>query len=238
MSDYSLLNQTIDHYFTCLFWFELNLESLLQQVQFTGTQTITSTSTSQNITLNFNHPVKELIWNHVASVHSTTGVVAGNNCWFNYSGEINTTAGVDSFMTGLLQLNGHDRFYVRNADYFRKVQNYEHHQRAPRVGQELQGVQALGTSAANACRKQFIYSYSFALSPEEHQPSGTCNFSRIDNAVLQLTYNANAGTAGFNTTGQAYQTALNAAPFNLNIYAVNYNVLRIMSGMGGLAYSN
>ena len=65
-------------------------------------------------------------------------------------------------------------------------------------------------------------SYSFALSPEEHQPSGTCNFSRIDNAVLQLTYNST-------------QTA---AALNLKIYAVNYNVLRIMSGMGGLAYSN
>jgi hypothetical protein len=74
---------------------------------------------------------------------------------------------------------------------------------------------------------QFIYSYSFALSPEEHQPSGTCNFSRIDNAVLQLTYNSNSG----------FETA-SGNSLNLNIYAVNYNVLRIMSGMGGLAYSN
>jgi hypothetical protein len=63
-----------------------------------------------------------------------------------------------------------------------------------------------------------VYTYSFALSPEEHQPSGTCNFSRIDNAVLQLTTIARAGV--------------------LKVFAVNYNVLRIMSGMGGLAYSN
>ena len=62
--------------------------------------------------------------------------------------------------------------------------------------------------------------YSFALKPEEHQPSGTCNFSRIDNAVLNMTH----GDVGANGT--------------LNVYAVNYNVLRIMSGMGGLAYSN
>ena len=65
-----------------------------------------------------------------------------------------------------------------------------------------------------------IYSYSFALKPEEHQPSGTCNFSRIDNAVMQV---------GLNTVTTASK---------LDIYAVNYNVLRIMSGMGGLAYSN
>tara|TARA_Y100000389_G_scaffold167308_1_gene172452 strand:- start:205 stop:1749 length:1545 start_codon:yes stop_codon:yes gene_type:complete len=60
--------------------------------------------------------------------------------------------------------------------------------------------------------------YSFALKPEEHQPSGTCNFSRIDNAKLDF-----SGGTG---------------PTITNIYAVNYNVLRIMSGMGGLAYSN
>ena len=58
--------------------------------------------------------------------------------------------------------------------------------------------------------------YSFALKPEEHQPSGTCNFSRIDNAQLNITGDDGGG----------------------RIYAVNYNVLRIMSGMGGLAYSN
>ena len=58
--------------------------------------------------------------------------------------------------------------------------------------------------------------YSFALKPEEHQPSGTCNFSRIDNAVITNDASRNTGVC----------------------YAVNYNVLRIMSGMGGLAYSN
>jgi hypothetical protein len=73
-----------------------------------------------------------------------------------------------------------------------------------------------------------IYLYSFAIRPEEHQPSGTCNFSRIDNAVLQLTYGADSQTSLTNLGNDS----------SLNIYAVNYNVLRIMSGMGGLAYSN
>ena len=97
---------------------------------------------------------------------------------------------------GSLVLNGHDRFAKRPSDYFKLVQRYEHH--SGKHGSDL------------------VYCYSFALKPEEHQPSGTCNFSRIDNAELRLT----------DTTGA------------LDVYAINYNVLRIMSGMGGLAYSN
>jgi len=192
---------------------QVSHEYLIEQVQFTGSESKNATDTNKNVTLNFNHPVKELIWAHT---NNTTGASGynGKNYWFNYSGI--ATSSRDSFTTALLQLNGHDRFSVRFADYFRKVQNYEHHTRCPRVSGDLD-------VADN--RQQFIYSYSFALSPEEHQPSGTCNFSRIDNAVLQLTYS----TASPNHT---------AAALNLKIYAVNYNVLRIMSGMGGLAYSN
>ena len=100
----------------------------------------------------------------------------------------------------LLQLNGHDRFKRRDGAYFTKVQRYQHH-----------------TGSQNAAG-YLPHVYSFALKPEEHQPSGTCNFSRIDNAVLNFTAPANT--------------------LNISVYAVNYNVLRIMSGMGGLAYSN
>ena len=234
---------------------QVSHEYLIEQVQFTGTETVSNTN--KNVTLNFNHPVKELIW-----VHTTATNVGGDNNWFNYSGA--NDGSVDSFQTALLQLNGHDRFSVRKADYFRKVQNYEHHTRCPRVGSELAGADStitvslpLTVSANFAAwaaldpagvplpaniadktstgtyigeiddgRRQYIYSYSFALSPEEHQPSGTCNFSRIDNAVLQLRYDT------------AVQAALLTESLNLNVYAVNYNVLRIMSGMGGLAYSN
>ncbi len=102
-----------------------------------------------------------------------------------------------------LQLNGQDRFTEREGRYFDRVQPYQHHTRTPSVG---------------------INVYSFALKPEEHQPSGTCNFSRIDKATLQLTVSVNTVRGG--------RTA------QVRVYAVNYNVLRIMSGMGGLAYSN
>ena len=187
-------------------------EYLIEQVQFTGAESIGASTNTKNVTLNFNHPVKELVWAHTTVDHATSGFAANN--WFNYSG---SAASVDSFNTALLQLNGHDRFSVRHADYFRKVQNYEHHCRVPRVGGDLD---------ADDFREQYIYTYSFALSPEEHQPSGTCNFSRIDNAVLQLKY-------GAESTFKAQDQDM-----NLSVYAVNYNVLRIMSGMGGLAYSN
>jgi hypothetical protein len=194
---------------------QVSHEYLIEQVQFTGAESIGAAINAKNVTLNFNHPVKELIWAHVSTDHGTSGVAATSCKWFNYSGA--NATGTDSFTTALLQLNGHDRFSVRQSDYFRKVQNYEHHTRVPRVGDDLNVV----STDPRANRRQYIYSYSFALSPEEHQPSGTCNFSRIDNAVLQLSY------SGFTNIAMS-----------LNIYAVNYNVLRIMSGMGGLAYSN
>ena len=203
---------------------QVSHEYLIEQVQFTGSESITAGSNSKNVTLNFNHPVKELIWVHLRTDFSTVEPQNGNR-WFNYSGLTAdvTTESCDSFTTALLQLNGHDRFSVRSADYFRQVQNYEHHTRVPRVSIDLTGGENYW---------QYIYSYSFALSPEEHQPSGTCNFSRIDNAVLQLGYGKDVLSkkdAGSNAQ---------ISDMNLNIYAVNYNVLRIMSGMGGLAYSN
>lgn len=111
-------------------------------------------------------------------------------------------------------LNGHDRFATRPQTYFRLVQPYQHHTRIP---------------------DKHIYCYSFGLRPEEHQPSGTCNFSRIDNAqlVIDLTNPANFGD---NWDNGAFTLGGNDGV--VYIFAPNYNVLRIMSGMGGLAYSN
>jgi hypothetical protein len=110
--------------------------------------------------------------------------------------------------TGLLQLNGHDRFDQRDGDYFNYVQPYQCFSNTPSDGVNV---------------------YSFALTPEEHQPSGTCNFSRIDNATLALTL----GRAGESAT--AFKNLYLNSDSDLNIYAFNYNVLRVMSGMAGLA---
>ena len=270
-------------------------EYLIEQLQYTGAESITSSS--NKIQLNFNHPCKELVWvvqrdsfvdcsasaatvNEVLGAQpfnytddwSTEGVimdVLGRGALAASFGSVPTTAagGTSSvaqsssvsapFLPGVgnsagastltsslldqsgdstgalfeattnyllakvilssgvkcegknptavakLQLNGQDRFTEREGRYFDRVQPYQHHTRTPATG---------------------ICVYSFALKPEEHQPSGTCNFSRIDKATLQLTVSPNTVRGG--------RTA------QVRVYAVNYNVLRIMSGMGGLAYSN
>ena len=111
--------------------------------------------------------------------------------------------GLNPVVVAKLQLNGQDRFSEREGTYFDQVQPFQAHTRAPDTG---------------------INVYSFALRPEEHQPSGSCNFSRIDNATLQLVLS--------NATVEGTKTA------KVRVYATNYNVLRVMSGMGGLAYSN
>ena len=278
-------------------------EYLIEQLQFTGAESITSSS--NKIQLNFNHPVKELVWvvqrdSYVDCTPNQVFIQEVNGMQpFNYSDDFTTegivmdvlargglgtgqggmgatsgagiTVGVPTtsgdgpsgpYLPGLgitqgpslggaswldtnigtatgndqaivfedttnyllakvilasgvrcegktptevakLQLNGQDRFTEREGRYFNRVQPFQHHTRTPAVG---------------------ICVYSFALKPEEHQPSGTCNFSRIDKATLQLTVSVNTVRSG--------RTA------QVRVYAVNYNVLRVMSGMGGLAYSN
>ena len=251
-------------------------EYLIEQVQYTGAESITSSS--NKVQLNFNHPVKELQWvvqrdSFVDCSISTWLASVGGAQPFNYSDDFSTDgiivsllsqtsgavtggalasnatmalgqgateystmvgadsydlSGVQEFETGVnyllakvilgsgvrcegknpvevakLQLNGQDRFTEREGSYFDKVQPYQHHSRSPSTG---------------------INVYSFALRPEEHQPSGSCNFSRIDKATLQLTVSLNTVTG--TRTAQ------------VRVYALNYNVLRVMSGMGGLAYSN
>ena len=169
---------------------QVSHEYLIEQVQlntFSGTA-------AQTFKLNFNHPVKELVW-----VGFVTGNAFGTNP--NTSGTF-TCMAADHASTTQLKLNGHDRFEKLESTYFSRYQIYKYHTGCP------------GTNTIDE-----INVYSFALKPEEHQPSGTCNFSRIDNAQLIF-------------------SNINSDIDDIFVYAVNYNVLRIMSGMGGLAYSN
>jgi len=160
-------------------------EYLIEQLQFTGAEAFSSTNIRQK--LNFNHPVKEIVW--VCQLDANLTAKAFSDF---------SNAGADHLIDANLQLNGHERFSTRKAGYFNLVQPYQHHTRGPSVG---------------------IYAYSFSLKPEEHQPSGSVNMSRIDNATLRM-------------------TLANSDPVRLYTYAINYNVLRIVSGMGGLAYSS
>ena len=110
-----------------------------------------------------------------------------------------------------IQLNGHDRFYLQQGSYFNSVQPAQHHTRTPADGVNV---------------------YSFALHPEQHQPSGSANLSRIDTTILAVTYQDSLRAASGVPKMSVYSNT------NVYIYAFSYNVLRIMSGMGGLAYAN
>ena len=164
---------------------QVSHEYLIEQVQHQSF----SAGTTHDI--NFNHPVKELIW--TGNYTAPTGVF--------------DQLGTDTYK---LKLNGHDRMEARPLTYYTKVQVYESHTGTPVDMETLAPTPGASNATATG-----VAVYSFALKPEEHQPSGTCNFSRIDNAQL--------------VTGDNQ---------DLEVYAVNYNVLRVMSGMGGLAYSN
>jgi len=169
---------------------QVSHEYLIEQVQF-------EEKTGGTMELNFNHPVKELIW--VGQPNTSTAAV-GNGP---------STPTVVGLTTYGLKLNGHERFSPRDYKYFTRTQVWQYHTGPGGL------IPAATTSVCHMA--DTIAVYSFALKPEEHQPSGTCNFSRIDNAQL---------------------IESGSSPTDIVVFAVNYNVLRIMSGMGGLAYSN
>ena len=239
-------------------------EYLIEQVQHTGGDSLTAGESSPaTIRLSFNHPVKELIfayqnsgyagvtqpnalWNfssNCANVQVTTDVallgssnnfirttelgspqiLMGAGGYFSlasagnllsttsYKGLVEDGAAGQNLEVGPLYqfkliLNGQDRFKEQYGKYFNQVQPWYHHTGNPYPG---------------------VYCYSFALHPEEHQPTGTCNFSRIDNAQVQVWLKSPGGSTA-NTDATKIQ----------KLFAVNYNILRIQSGMGGLAFSN
>jgi len=192
-------------------------EYLIEQLQFTGQESVTSTS--NRIQMSFNHPVKELVW----VVQNPSYIDC--NSYYNAPWRYSDAQLGNPVAVAKVQLNGQDRFSEREGRYFNYVQPYQHHTRTPATG---------------------INVYSFALKPEDLQPSGSCNFSRIDNAVLNLTLTPATFQTWVESLDGSYSTDNDAADgaadaqssANVRIYATNYNVLRIMSGMGGLAYSN
>lgn len=197
---------------------QMSHEYLIEQLQFTGSEVtgdISGSETPFSMRLNFNHPTKAIYWTTEVDEDSKKAINPFYNGW--RKEEPPTRAMLGDKTTGRLhdncpikevqlQLNGHERFSVRDGSYFHLVQPYQHHTRVP--------------------YDHWCGMYSFCLSPEEHQPSGALNFSRIDNASLKLLFKAKHSTAGSDNKRTVY------------VYAVNYNVLRILSGMGGLAFSN
>ena len=191
---------------------QMSHEYLIDQLQYTSNSQFDINQTNSKERLNFNHPVKELVWVLQRYVNAQ-GVGTSYNDWFNFSaadaGTPTPSLAIDLMADAKIVLNGHDRFAVRPQTYFRLVQPYQHHTRIP---------------------NKHIYLYSFGIRPEEHQPSGTVNMSRIDNA--QLFFDLTNPSQISNITDWVFTGV------TLHVFATNYNVLRIMSGMGGLAYSD
>ena len=193
------------------------LEYLIEQVQYTPPLAIPSGSKTASLPLSFNHPIKEFIWVIQRNVSQC------RHEYFNWSSlgfyEIEKAAEfglpepgsrTDLMLTANIQLDGQDRFNPRDPLYFRLIQPYQRHTAIP--------------------SDRYIYVYSIALKPEDSQPSGTLNASRIDNLILQLglsTGGCNPNSGGGSTNGD--MTAF--------VYATNYNILRVLNGYAGLLFS-
>lgn len=200
-------------------------EYLFEQLQFLGSE-ITDRAYN-SLRLNFNHPVKEIIWTaqpsaNVSTNNNNMGIVSGQfdyQWWgpaaapltymstnetdipsmvYGTTGELAEAKPLNPVKMAVIQLNGHDRFRERTGEYFSQVQPYQCHERIP--------------------NDKGINLFSFALRPEDHQPTGTINLSRVDMTQLNLTLH-------------------NSEEHTIRVYATNYNVLRITSGMGGIAFA-
>ena len=169
-------------------------EYLIEQVQFTGVEN------KSKFLLTFNHPIKALYWNIYTS-----------------SGDLSLTPATMPVSEIGLKLNGHDRFSNQAFDYFHLVQPYECNLGN---GWSMDNkTRKWSYEIVNANKRNNLSLYSFALNPREHQPSGTCNFSRIDRAEITF--------SGFDSVNDT-----------IYMFAVNYNIFKVVSGMGGLTYSN
>jgi len=213
---------------------QVSHEYLIEQVQSGGI--ISNNSENLDIPLYFNHPCKCIVWRaqrndqiYSDNIESYAydeqyllgqlydfGTIGGNSSIENAEYRFSN----DTVKTATLKLNSQDRFKEREGSYFRTVQpSYGTSQGAGAISLYQNGLKRYGGG---------FYVYNFGLEVDKHQPSGTVNFSRIDNSVLYLRMNPYATTYNY----------VKYYNYSVRAYAVNYNVLRIMSGMGGLAYSN
>jgi hypothetical protein len=194
-------------------------EYLIEQVQYTSLQAVTATQQQVNIETDFNHPIKEFFfvarrdkmnqtheYFNYSSLATYETLPAGLIPFFTPS-QVRT----DLIATAKLQLDGYDRFQDRDAPYFRLVQPYEHHTFTP--------------------VERYIYCYSLALNPEQIQPSGSLNASRIDSVNWQIVMNP------LLSVPEGTVDSVSRGPCTIRIYAVNYNVLRVVGGYAGVLFT-
>jgi hypothetical protein len=194
-------------------------EYLIEQIQYTPKISIPADVFSQTVRLEFNHPVREMIWRVQRNYMETT------HEWFNFSSVSVNEVGErrDMLQDAIIQVDGFDRFDRRDAGYFRLVQPFQYHTNIP--------------------TKTFIYTYSFSLRPEEMQPSGSLNASRIDNMILQVNLRPDyTGPMMITNPVNPNQQIVNPVyvpprgASNIRVYAKNHNVLRVVNGYAGLLF--
>jgi len=173
-------------------------EYLIEQVQYTSSYSIDTSAQTIQIPMEFNNPLRELYW--VIQRDASVNV----NQYFNYTNyTIEERSQFQNLIsTALLRVEGYDRFDIRMADYFRLSQPFQYHTVVP--------------------INDYVYSYSFCFRPEDIQPSGSLNASRLNTMTLQLELN----TTVTPPRGKA----------NARIYALNHNILRIVDGFGGILF--
>lgn len=178
-------------------------EYLIEQLQY---EEFTGNSFAEtSVSLEFAHPCKELIWTAIASKDIST-----NNYPYRYyhtdsSGSVTTYK--NPISKASIEMNGYKRIDYYDGKYYNYVQPFQHHSNAPSAG---------------------INVYSFAIYPEEHQPSGSCNMSKLSYVMLQLKFLDDYITNVVTTNSDTY---------TIKVYCFGYNILRIMRGMGGLAFA-
>ena len=204
---------------------QVSHEYLIERVQYSS-RVIPKNTTDITLELAFNNPVKYITWvvqdtNYTKS-NSGLGVddikrKNSGNQKLRYSCLANINGEYETFKNAKIQMNGYDRITERNAYYFRVIQN---------------------SQFMNCATSKYIYSYSFALNPGKHQPSGTCNFSRLDDVDLVLQFDNSTKSLNKTSKTPSYYIGQISKEVEIKIFAVNYNILRIVEGTAGLAYSN
>jgi hypothetical protein len=190
---------------------QVSHEYLIEQVQYSNILPVAAGP--NHIEMRFNHPVKELVWAIQRDTNSE--IVHPYDFWAVDTS--NTTYDIDMTIRAQIKFNSLERFKRREGTYFRCVQPYQFHSGGHK---QVGHISPIPVPYYDYLVEPFggFYIYSFATNPEGHQPSGACNFSRIDTSILSLDLHEQAKT--------------------IRIWALNYNILRIMSGMGSVAYSN
>jgi hypothetical protein len=170
-------------------------EYLIDYCQFDNDKIIYNSN--NKIKIGYSHPTKEILVR--AQLNNMIGTYSSDP--FNFTTSFNKAQGKSLTKNITLRLNGFIRENAFDKNFYSYVQAYQHHKSIPPLG---------------------LFLYSFALNPTEHQPSGSCNFSKIDDISLDITV----------------EPITYNSPANIRIYAITVNVLRIMNGVAGVAFEN